>query len=412
MRILVLTSTFPRWPGDREPPFVLELCRRLAAAHDVLVLSPHAPGAASEERMAERLSVRRFRYAPQGMESLAYEGGILEKLRKAPWRVLLVPGFLLAEAWAVCRAIRRDRPDVIHAHWIVPQGLVALLARLAARAGRQPPIVCTSHGGDLFALRGRFASRLKTFTLQRAEALTVVSTAMRQAAVRLGAEASRVRVMPMGVDARERFFPRADAARDPCEILFVGRLVEKKGVKFLLRALIRVRNSVPGAHLTVAGAGPLDAGLRAEARELGIDAKVRFLGAQANDMLPALYRRAAIVAVPSVVAASGDQEGLGLVIAEALACECPVVASDLPAIRDIVEHGTTGLLAQPGDVEDLAAKIVQLLLNPGLARDLGRRGRATVLERFDWQHVGIEYERLLAAAAAGNSLNQLTLSTS
>ena len=82
MRVLVLTSTFPRWRGDREPPFVFELCRRLAASHELLVLAPHCPGAATEERLAERLTVCRFRYAPERLESLAYEGGILEDLDK------------------------------------------------------------------------------------------------------------------------------------------------------------------------------------------------------------------------------------------------------------------------------------------------------------------------------------------
>ncbi len=135
MRILVLTSTFPRWSGDREPPFVFELCKRLAETNEVTVLAPHCRGAVAEERIGERLRVRRFRYAPELLESLAYEGGILEKLRLARWRHLLVPAFFLAEAWAALRAIRRERPDVIHAHWIVPQGVVALVARLAALGG-------------------------------------------------------------------------------------------------------------------------------------------------------------------------------------------------------------------------------------------------------------------------------------
>jgi glycosyltransferase involved in cell wall biosynthesis len=102
--------------------------------------------------------------------------------------------------------------------------------------------------------------------------------------------------------------------------------------------------------------------------------------------------------MPSVVTAEGDQEGLGLVMAEALACECPVVASDLPAIGDVIENGVTGLIARQADAHDLADKIVQVLRDPARAAGLARAGRASVLERFEWERVARGYSDLLAAA--------------
>jgi glycosyltransferase involved in cell wall biosynthesis len=145
------------------------------------------------------------------------------------------------------------------------------------------------------------------------------------------------------------------------------------------------------------GSGPLDAELQASARALRIDAKVTFTGPVSNNQLAERYRRATLLVVPSVVADDGDQEGLGLVIAEALACECPVVASDLAAIGDLIQDGTTGLLARQADAEDLARKILQVLRDPTYGRELARRGRDMVLERFDWQQVSRGYEELLAA---------------
>lgn len=398
MRILVLTSTFPRWAGDREPPFVFELTRRLAEAHDMLVIAPHCPGAATGEHLAGKLAVRRFRYAPEPLESLAYEGGILEKLRQGRWRWMLVPPFFLAELVAVVRALRRFRPDVVHAHWIVPQGVVALAA-LRLRPGARPALVCTSHGADLFALRGFVARRLKAWVARGASALTVVSAAMKTAAVQLGAQPGRVSVMSMGVDARARFTPPEPGGRSSDELLFVGRLVRKKGVAGLLPILARVREALPAAHLTIVGAGPLEGELRADARARGLEAHVRFAGAVANEDLAPYYRRAGVFLAPSVVTPEGDQEGLGLVIAEALACGCPVVASDLPAIRDLIEHGATGLLAAPGDAADFAGKALQLLREPATAASLAERGRQRVLERFDWHSVCRGYEALLAAVA-------------
>jgi glycosyltransferase involved in cell wall biosynthesis len=398
LRILVLTSTFPRWRGDREPPFVYELCRRLAAGHEVLVIAPHSRGAAVHEHLADNLAVRRFRYAPLALESLAYEGGILEKLRRGRWRWMLVPLFLAAEVLAVARALRGFRPHVVHAHWIVPQGVAALLAGLLCR--RAPTtLVCTSHGADLFALRGALAGRLKAWVVRRAGALTVVSAVMKTAAVQLGARPEAVHVMPMGVDARERFTPEQAAVRSTAELLFVGRLVRKKGVTHLPRILELVRRRVPQARLTIVGAGPLESELRAEARARGLEAHLAFAGAVANDELAPYYRRAAAFVAPSVVTAEGDQEGLGLVMAEALACGCPVVASDLPAIRDLIEDDVTGVLAAAGDAAHFADEIVQLLADPQRAARLARDGRMRVVERFDWQSVGWRYEALLTAVA-------------
>ena len=125
-----------------------------------------------------------------------------------------------------------------------------------------------------------------------------------------------------------------------------------------------------------------------------------FAGAVLNEDLPPYYRRAAAFVVPSVIAPDGDQEGLGLVIGEALACECPVVASELPAIRDLIDDGVTGLLARPGDARDLADKLLRVLRNPPAAAAFARRGRSLVLERFDWQKVGQRYEELFAAVSA------------
>lgn len=398
MRILVLTSTFPRWAGDAQPPFVLELCKRLSAAHDVLVIAPHCAGAAGEETLGERLAVRRFRYAPQALELLAYGGGILENLRRARWRYLLVPLFLLAECAAARRAIRQLRPDVIHAHWIIPQGAAGALARLTAGAGGVA-LVCTSHGADLFALRGPLGSFAKRWVLRRVAALTVVSSAMKAHAEHLGAASQAVRVMPMGVDARQRFCPDEAAQRSAHELLFVGRLVRKKGVTHLLEAFAIARRKAPEARLTVLGTGPLEEALKSRARELDIAGAVTFGGAVPNADLAPHYRRAAALVMPSVVADDGDQEGLGLVMAEALACECPVIASDLPAIRDLVEDGVTGLLARQGDASDLADKIVALLRDPVGSRGLARHGREVVLERFDWQTVAQGYEHLLGAVS-------------
>ena len=132
-KLLILTSTFPRWNGDDEPPFVYELSRRLQKKFKIYVLAPHAAGCLSEE-ILNGINIKRFRYFFSRWEKLAYQGGILSNLKNKPWRYGLVPFFLMAEYVVLIRMLRRHRFDLIHAHWIIPQGLMALLARPFAKS--------------------------------------------------------------------------------------------------------------------------------------------------------------------------------------------------------------------------------------------------------------------------------------
>lgn len=329
-RLLVLASTYPRWQDDPEPGFVHELSRRLADGFEVVVLCPHAAGAKARERM-DGVDIHRYRYAPATLETLINNGGINGNLKKSPWKWLLVPGFLLSQWWHTVRLIQRLKPDVVHAHWIVPQGLMLCLARLFTA---KVPFVLTSHGADLFTLKGGLMARLKAWILAQAAFVTVVSEPMRQQALRLGVRESRVAVMPMGVDF-EKFTPSSNVVRDSNEILFVGRLVEKKGLAYLIRALDLVRREIPDIRLTVIGFGPEEQALRELTQELGLAGHVDFLGPKPHHELIEYYRRAALFVAPFIEAADGDQEGLGLVTIEAIACGCPVLVGEVAAIKDL-----------------------------------------------------------------------------
>src|SRR5262249_31692418 len=151
-------------------------------------------------------------------------------------------------------------------------------AGLRAVSRKMPPFVVTSHGADLFALRGRLFGALRRFVVRKAAAITVVSHAMRVALEQDGADA-RIRVQPMGVDLLGRFHPDAATMRSDDEILFVGRLVEKKGLRHLIDAMPTIVGRHPRARLTVAGFGPEESALRRRAAELGLGQRVDFVGA-------------------------------------------------------------------------------------------------------------------------------------
>ncbi len=388
---MVLTSTYPRWEKDTEPAFVHELSKRLTNEYDVHVIAPHFRAARVFE-VLDGVSVHRFRYCIPSMERLAYEGGMLSRLKESPWQALMLPLFLSSQFICALRVIIKYRVSLVHAHWVVPQGLVGWLLRIFSPA---KALLVTSHGGDVYGLRGGLLSRIKRAIYRRANAVTVVSEAMRQ---QVEAQvAGTLEVAPMGVDLRHRFVVLDDASGRQ-GLVFVGRLVEKKGVDVLLRAYARLSPEMRSqAPLTLVGDGPLRAGLEALAAELGIEAQTQFLGALANDRLPAILNRHAIAVVPSVVASSGDQEGLGLVTIEAMGCGCAVIASDLPAIRDVVEHGENGLLAEVGNPVALAEALERLVSDDSLRLSLAARGRELALERFDWSIATGRYRKLYEA---------------
>ncbi|HST64667.1 MAG TPA: glycosyltransferase [Mycobacteriales bacterium] len=379
-RLLVLASTFPAGRDDGTPAFVRDLAGSEAVDFDTVVLVPRVPGAPRQER-GDRLTVCRFRYFPRRWEDLA-DGAIVENLRRRPSRWLQVLPFLLAEAWAVRRAVRRHRPDLLHVHWMLPQGLAALVGAPGL------PRVVTAHGGDLYTLRGRLSVRVKRRVLRRADAVTAMNSDMAALLVGLGADPATVHVLPMGADVETVRAAAAGVDRVPGRIVFVGRLVEKKGVAVLLDALRRLPPG--GWSLEVVGDGPLRAALVARAAGL----PVTFRGALPRTEVAAAYARAEIAAVPSVSAASGDQDGLPVALLEAMSAGCAVVGSRIAGIDAAVEDGETGLLVPPGDAARLADAIAELLAGPERRVKLAAAARARS-DEFSIEVVGRRYRELL-----------------
>lgn len=394
MRILVLASTFPRWPGDTVPPFVYRLSTGLVErGHEVHVLAPHDPGAAKLEEM-DGLHVHRFQYAPGRLESLAYGGGILENLRRRPTRWSLVPAFMLAQLVALLRLVRRERIDVVHAHWVIPQGLLAALARPLIKR----TVITSAHGGDVFAMTKGIRRRLLRFAASRADACTAVSTVLGDELLRVtGVEPM---IIPMGVDPSA--FSEAEDKRDDdrapnrpaSKVLFVGRLVQKKGVRYLIEAMSLVCSTTPHAQLLIIGDGPERSELEVLAAQSGLGRNVVFQGAVPNGDLPAYYRAADVLVAPSVASSEGDTEGLPVVLMEAAASGIPMVASRIGGIPDLVQHERTGLLVEPADPEAIASAITRLLSDEGLRQSLAANARRVVLERYSWDDVVDRFDAL------------------
>jgi glycosyltransferase involved in cell wall biosynthesis len=366
MRVLFLTHSFPRRAGDAAGSFVLRLATALVhEGVDVRVLAPSAAGLPANELMGE-VEVHRFRYAPRRLETLAYAGNMAAQVRASwPARMALA-GLLGAELGATLRASRSFRPDLLHAHWWFPSGLVGGWTRVLTRT----PMVTTFHGTDIRMARAYPASRpIFRQVLRRSAAVTAVSRWLAAEAQEMSGLMPKVAPMPVETS----IFTPGEGERNG-RLLFVGRLTRQKGVELLLRTLALLP---PSLGLDIVGDGEERGALEALADSLGVARRVAWHGMQRGDALPKYYRAATALVVPSV------DEGLGLVAVEAQLCETPVVAFASGGLIDVVEHGVTGLLVEQRDPAALAAAVSSLMARPDRAADMGRAGRERALSHFD-----------------------------
>ncbi len=365
-RFLICSSTFPLSKGDRRTArFVYDLAAALADRFDVTVLAPHHPGAPLAENLGP-VAVRRFKYFfPSALERVADGAGIMANVKRSALAAMQAPLLLWWFRRAVRRLLQNYRFDAVNTHWIVPAGWAA--GPVAADAA--VPHLLTVHAADVFFLkrvpRGRrIAARvIATAGKVFADSEFIIEELSKLVGFNVEATATTA-----GVDA-SYFAPASEPADakanlgwpDAPTILFVGKLVEKKGLPYLLRAIPKVRARVPAARLVVAGTGPDLDRAKVLARELGVNGVASFVGPKGHDELKSIYNAADVLAVPSIVARDGETEGMPTVILEAFAAACPVVGSRVAGIPEFVRDGETGFLAEPADPDDLAGKIVETL---------------------------------------------------
>jgi glycosyltransferase involved in cell wall biosynthesis len=391
--ILVVASTFPASDVDPVPAFVKELVVATAVADPRLrfsVLAPHDPLAGPPGLTRhEHYDEYRFRYGwPARTQRLAGRGGIVPSLQANRWLYLQVPFFLIAEFFALIRLTRRLRPDVVNAHWIIPQGVVAAMARAFLRV----PIVLTVHGGDVFTFNNALTVALKRRAM-RAAARVVVNSSVTLARAREISADGDYEVVPMGVNLRD--FESAERTRvDALRILYVGRLSEEKGVSDLIAALALLRERGVAFEARIVGTGPQAASLAAQSAEAGLEDAVRFAGWVARESLGEFYAWADVFVGPSIQSRTGWIEALGVVFIEAAAAGLPVITTDTGGMRDVVLDGATGFIVNQKSPDQIAARLAQLGDEPLLGAALGAAGKRHVTENFAWSAIATRYAAL------------------
>jgi colanic acid/amylovoran biosynthesis glycosyltransferase len=279
--------------------------------------------------------------------------------------------------------LRTRTPRLVYAHF-APDGYAAM--QLAEQLG--VPLVTALHGYDV-TISDEAMSRTRLgraylrgrSTLQKTGALFLsCSDYVRARGLEMGYPAERTIVHSIGVDV-ERFKPPSILRPREKSVLFVGRLVEKKGCGSLIEAMAGVQRHSPAAELVVVGDGPLRADYEARAVALGV--RCRFLGVQPAAVVRDRMSRASVFCVPSVVAATGDAEGFGMVFIEAQAMGLPVVSTLSGGIPEAVKNGETGLLVAERDSPALAEAILRLMQDEELWQQYSLAGRGNVVNHFN-----------------------------
>jgi glycosyltransferase involved in cell wall biosynthesis len=402
LKIAVVTSSYPRFPGDGTAPFVKSICEHLTKlGHEVAVVAPHDP--AVKPMAFGEVKLIRFRYAwPERLHIMGHARALERDVRLRPLALFMLLPFLVASFLALMRLTGQQKSQVIHAHWVIPNGLVAAwVAKL-----RRIPFIVSLHGSDIFtAKRNPLFGAVAHWIFARAAGVTACSQDLRQSAIELGAS-EKTLLLPWGADP-EIFRPdpssagKMSAQNPTISIVALGRFVDKKGFTHLLEAMPSVTAQCPNTHLVLGGDGPLKDELIRRAKQLQISDHVAYPGSIPWDKVPGFLAKADIFVLPSIRDARGNVDGLPTVLLEAMSSGVAVVASNIGGVSLVIRHAENGILVPPGDVAALAGAILGLATDIEMRKALGNAARQSVLERFNWHNVAVQISGLLEEAVGG-----------
>lgn len=399
MRVLFLTQTFPRTEHDSAGPFIRDLARGLVRnGLQVTVLVPRSEGVQGSWS-DQGVEIQSFAYAPRDWEVIGYSR-TLRADEGVRWKAALAaPLYLLGARRALNRALRSGLQRILHAHWIVPNGLAAIVPSVLPA-----PLLIGLHGSDVFLAERAGVRSLVRRVLGHASAVTSCSPEFVARLERLAGRELPASVIPYGVDGalfspdRSRGLRWRERLRIPPDAvvaLAVGRMVTKKGFHLLIEVAPRLLSEIEGLHLVLAGAGDLLDQFRA--RAAAWPGRIHLPGPVLHDELPDLYRAADLFVLPAVHDPRGNVDGLPNVVLEAMASGLPVVSSRISGIPLAVLDGETGVLVEEGDLEALAEALLSLVRSPELRREWGARARRRAEEDLSWDRVARDYRAVYEA---------------
>jgi len=407
LKILMLTSSYPKYRGDVTAPFIEEIAQNTQKlGHEVTVMMPYHPDL-RRQPVENGVKLFNFHYSPFKKWNIwGYAASLEGDVKIRPLIYLLLPLVLLSSFWHMWKLTRCERFAMIQAHWVIPNAPVAVLIGML----RKIPVVISMHGSDVYiAERFKPVGWVARWAFKRAAAVTASSPDLMQRAQKLGAplQPHRAVVIPYGADPsvfRAPAMPRPELRQklgfgEDEQILFcIGRLVYKKGFEYAIKALPQVLLKFPRARLIIAGQGDLHAELEEQVLAACVKKHVTFTGAIQHDKVPEYLAGCDLFLLPSIVDKSGNVDGLPNTLMEALATGVPVIASSIGGVALAVEDKVNGLLVAQRDSAALAEAICLLLSDSEKRNKFAAAGRARVERELNWTEIARRYQKVFEDA--------------
>ncbi|MFN2200418.1 MAG: glycosyltransferase [Caldilineaceae bacterium] len=394
MHIGVLTHNYPRYAGDFSGTFVEALCEEMVAqGQQVTVWAPY--DVAYQRTQTNGVELRLYRYAwPAQMHRLGYMRTMQSDLSLRMETYLFSPSFFAAGIRTLLRHAARRRPDVLHAHWLLPNGFIAAI--VSRRLGI--PLVVSVPGSDAQVAGSNPLFRsMARFTFKQADLLTANSESLRDSVVALGADPAKFDMIIYGTDPKaltpdasgtEELRAELAIPEDAAVLLCVGRMVPKKGFDYLIRAL--ASPALRGRKLVAVMVGDGDdrEAWQHLGQRLGLSTSLRWTGNVPKDRISIYYNLADVLVMPSV---SRPADGLNVCVLDAMSCGKAVVGTNVAGNPLAIADGETGLVVQEKDVDGLARAIALLIDVPEARVAMGRAGRRRIESELGWPHLAQRY---------------------
>ena len=407
MRICVLTHTFPRFVGDTiSSIFMAELAESLVdSGNDVWVLTPFTP---LFRKTKNSYKVLTYKYIyPESLHKLGYSETLSNDMSLPFLMWVLSPFMYILGFFALLKLVKKERIEIINAHWILPNGFIACAVSLFTGI----PVVSTLPGSDvymaqkniLFNVLARFAAwKSKWITSNSGQ---LISDLQKTTRIDLRGKSSII-VYGIGSDkfkpdkkARKKTRRLMDFSSTDTVILGVGRLVAKKGFKYLIEASKSVIKKNRNVYFVLIGDGDQRQYLEDLTESLSVSNHFRFLGNISYTQINNYYNMADIFILPSVRDEKGNLDDQSVAVMDAMVCGKPVITSDFPGYRKVINNGKTGILVCEKDVNGIFKALLKLLKEKKLRIEMGNNARKAVTAEFSWKAIAREYTNLFKKLA-------------
>jgi len=381
MKILVLSSVYPRFDADAEVPWLRISLRELKKNNcEAVLLVPAYKGL--KNHSIDGIPVYRFRYAPASLEFLTHDEGAPSKIARNPFLQLLAIPYIISGSIKTLFLCLKLKPEIIHVHWPFPHAFMAYFAAFFCKI----PVVLTFYSAELLlAKKKRWIKPILKIFIKKADLVFAISSFTGKTVKEIYDR--KIEFLPYGttLDGVKINIERDKLAfQRKFTILFVGRHIERKGIEYLIKAAGML--DCAKFQIRIAGQGDLTEKLKKQAAKDAPE-QVVFLGKLSKDDLEKEYQNANCFILPAITDSRGDTEGLGVVLIEATQYGLPVIASDVGGIPDIVIDRKTGLLVPEKNPVAIATAIKELSENEELRKSLVLGANEHIEQNFSWEKI-------------------------